>query len=450
MENEITQKAFDEIAKEVGGLTDNVKALKSSMDKDLADLRALTAADNIKGIADSVLREQAEKIATSVAEKNAALEAVVKAQEKRADELEKRLNRQGFGGSAEKNEKKAAEAAEFERHAMVAKGQLRVGIDVDETKVDVDGYAHWEKMFPMYLRRDEKALDTKSMYTASDPDGGYLVPVAVGNRILKIVYESNSIRPLATVETIGTDSIEFPVDEGQFGYGWIGEQVAPTETTTSQTGTQRIAVHEMYAEPRATQKLLEDASVDVEAWITGKVGERFARVEADAFVNGDGVQQPRGILTYSSGTSRGTVEQVVSGAAAGVTADGLFNLVYGLKSAYSNGSSFLMRRSTILKLMLLKDGNGQYLWRPGLQDGQPSNLLGYAVYETAEMPAVTANALAIAYGNWKQAYTVVDRLGITALRDALTAKPFVKFYFRRRVGGDVVNFEAFKIQKIST
>jgi len=277
-----------------------------------------------------------------------------------------------------------------------------------------------------------------------------MVPTERSARVIKKVYETSALRSFATVETISGKELVIPRDEGEFGYGWIGETEAPTETTTSQFGESKIAVHEMYAEPRATQQMLEDAGFDIEGWIDRKVGEKFGRVEAAAFFTGTGVNKPRGLLTYAAGTSGATIEQIASGAAAAVTADGLYNLVFSLKDYYTANARFMMKRTTVRDVLKLKDSDGQYMWQMGdIKAGVPATLLGYPVTRAEDMPTVEASALAIAFGDFAEAYTIVDRLGITLLRDNLTAKPYVKFYNRRRVGGAVVNFEAVKIQKIA-
>ncbi len=331
------------------------------------------------------------------------------------------------------------------------RGQLVAGRPIRDEDVDFAGIQLWTDNFGNYLRsKDDRSIDVKALNVGSDPDGGYWVPTAQSNRIITQVFETSPMRQLATVENISTDALEMPTDFGEFGYGWVGEQEDRPETTTSQTGVMRIPVHEMYAMPKATQKLLEDAAIDVEGWMARKVSVRFGRVEATAHILGDGVKKPRGILTYAAGTTLpGTVEQVNSGNATALTTDGFIKTMIALKEPYAGNAQWLMRRATVGAVMLLKDGDGQYIWRAGLEAGRPSILLGYAVRQAADMPAVAGNALSVAFGNFREAYTIVDRLGITTLRDPYTAKPFVLFYTRRRTGGDVVNFEAFKIMKVA-
>jgi HK97 family phage major capsid protein len=209
-------------------------------------------------------------------------------------------------------------------------------------------------------------------------------------------------------------------------------------------------VHELYAQPKATQKLIDDAAIDIEAWLADKVSTIFAKKENTAFISGDGVGKPRGILTYSDGTSWGTIEQVASGSSGAVTADKLLELYYSLKEDYAVNATFLMNRSTVEAVRQLKDNTNQYLWSPGLHLGAPDTLLGVPVYQAADMPVPAADSLSIACGDFKSAYQIVDRTGVRVLRDPFTDKPFVKFYSTKRVGGDVINFEAIKLMKLGS
>lgn len=436
---------LDAIQREVKGFGDDVKTLKDSLQKDLAEVRKL--AEEAKGAAGNPeVKEQLDALTASVTEKQAALE---KKLSERLDGVETKLARPRAPGAetATAEERKGAE--DFHRAGLAARGQLKVGADVAMSDADFGAVKAYADTFGLYLRRGEGHVEAKTMSVGSDPDGGYLVTPAISSRMLTIIYESSPLRELATVESISTDSIEFPVDEDEADAGWVGETEARTTTGTPQVGVQRIPVHEMYANPKATQKLLEDASVNIEAWLSRKVGEKFGRTEATAFVSGTGVKQPRGFLSYPAGTSRGQIEQINSGAATAITGDGLINCAMSLKEFYTAGAVWLMRRATIAHVMLLKDGNGQYIWRPGLEAGKPSVLLGYPVREAADMPAVGAGNLAIAFGNFARGYTIVDRLGVSTLRDPYTAKPFVQFYSRKRVGGDVTTFEAIKLLKVA-
>lgn len=436
----VDSSVIDEITREIKSFSQDVAGLKDSFKTDLEAVRKL--AEETKGSVDPLVRSQVEALSASVVEKLGAIQTQVDAVDKRAG----RIPALGTQGEAKDL---TSEAMLFHKTALSRRGQLSVGAPIKAEDVNIEDYRAWNDAFPLYLRRDERALDTKAMSVGSDPDGGYLVPVATSARILKMKYESSPMRALASVETIGTDSLEFPIDDGEFGFEWVGETEARSETTTSEVGVQRIDVHEMVAKPRVTQKFLEDASVDVEGWLSNKVAEKFGRGEATAFVSGNGVKKPRGFLTYASGTTRGTLERVASGAAASLTFDGLINTVTSLFEPYHANATWLMRRATEGSLLILKDGQGQYLWRPSLEAGKPSTLLGYPIRQAADMPSVSSGALPVAFGDFRMGYTIVDRLGIRVLRDPYSTKPFVEFYTRARVGGDVTDYQAIKLIVVS-
>ena len=307
--------------------------------------------------------------------------------------------------------------------------------------------------FDDYVRKGNEttlaAFERKALSVGSDREGGYAVPAQLSATIIKTIRESSPIRALAGVETIATDSLELLVDKDEAGVGWVAETATRVETTAPDLAKIIIPVHEMYAEPRATQKLIDDASIDIEAWLAEKAAERFARLEATAFVNGNGVGQPRGILTYAAGTAWGQIEQLNSGSAGAVTADGLINLQGALIAEYGGNATWVVNRLVLRDIRKLKDSQNQYLWQPGLGENTPESLLGRPIVKASDMPVAASNSLSVVLADFKRAYQIVDRTGIRVLRDPFTAKPYVKFYTTKRVGGDVVNFEAIKIQKLA-
>ena len=310
------------------------------------------------------------------------------------------------------------------------------------------------KAFQNYLRKGMdaglEALQTKAMSVGSDPDGGYLVTPTMSSRIVQAIFETSPLRQLATIETISSDALELIDDHDQAEAGWTTEIAPVIETSTPTIVKRNIPTYELYAQPKATQKLIDDASVDVESWLADKIADIFSREENKAFITGDGTTQPRGILTYPDGVAWGSIEQVASGAASAVTADGLINLFYSLKDEYSKRASFLMNRTVVQSVRLLKEATtNQYLWQPGLAAGAPDTLMGVPVYMATDMPAAALDSLSVAVGDFKAAYQIVDHHGIRILRDPFTEKPFVKFYSTRRVGGDVVNYEAIKLMRLS-
>jgi len=314
-----------------------------------------------------------------------------------------------------------------------------------------------------YLRRGDQrltaaerdALDRlqRALSVDSDPDGGFVVTPELSDRISAIVFETSPVRQVATVQAITSDALEGIFDGDEAGFGWIAERGTRAETTTPQLGQWRIPTHELFAAPRATQKLLDDAYLNMEAWLTAKVADRLARAENTAFVSGNGVDRPRGFLTYADGTARGQIQQIPSGGATSITGEGIINAAYALKAAYRQGAVWAMNRSTVGAVRRIREdqpgaNTGMFIWSPGFGT-QPQSLMGYPIVEMEDMPNIAGGALPIAFGNFAQAYTIVDRQGTRVLRDPYSAKPFVEFYVTRRVGGDVVNFEAIKIMDIA-
>lgn len=332
----------------------------------------------------------------------------------------------------------------------------RPGLDLHmETKAFAEPErSEYRKAFCSYLRKGMDAglehLQTKALSVGSDPDGGYLVTPSMSSNIIKNIFETSPMRQVASIETISTDSLEMIDDHNDFTAGWTSETAAITETSTAQLGKHTISVFSLYAQPKATQKLIDDSAVDIENWLATKIADLFSRKENTAFISGDGIAQPRGILTYAAGSSWGQIEQINSGTSAVVTADGLINVYYGLKDAYSRNATFMMNRTSVQAVRLLKEATtNQYLWQPGLASGAPDTLLGVPVVMASDMPTPAANSLSVAVGDFKSAYQIVDRQGIQILRDPFTEKPFVKFYTTKRVGGDVVNYEAIKLLKLA-
>lgn len=329
------------------------------------------------------------------------------------------------------------------------------GVDSGETAERHQARGEYKAAFNTYLRkgRDDGLvnLQAKAMSISSDEDGGYTVTPEMSDTISKVIQEFSPMRSVANVQTISSDSLDILVDKDLQGAAWTGETETRSDTATPGFGKVNIPTHEMYASPKATQKLIDDSSVDIESWIAEKVAERFAVLEGAAFVSGDGNSKPRGILTYTAGTAYGEIEQIANGHATTLSADSIVKLYYGLKEAYAANSTFMMKRSTIQTVRLLKESTtNAYIWQPGLAAGHPDTLLGRPVAEATDMPAISSAALPIAIGDFRRGYQIVDRLGVRVLRDPFTDKPFIKFYTTKRVGGGVMNFEAIKLLVMST
>lgn len=297
-------------------------------------------------------------------------------------------------------------------------------------------------------------------YVGSDADGGFIVPGDMADRILARMVESTPMREIANVMTTTSDALELLRDANDGEAQWISETDTLPDTDGISFGKIRIATSELHAQPRASQKLLDDATVNVEEFIINKVASRFANRENNAFVAGTGVGQPRGFTTYATAATAdasrawGTFEHVVTGSngafAASNPVDALISLVYKLKAGFHSGASWVMPRAIADDIRKMKDTGGAYLWQPSLTAGQPATLLGYPVYLAEDMPAKATNSLSVAFGNFREGYTIVDRMGMRIFRDPYTAAPFVKFRCTKRVGGDVTNFDAIKLLKFST
>jgi HK97 family phage major capsid protein len=300
-----------------------------------------------------------------------------------------------------------------------------------------------------------------AMSVGSDPEGGYSVYPTMSTGITKRIFETSPLRAYARVVSIGTDRFEELNDLYEPDVAWVGEQQARPETGTPDLGVLTIPVHEQYAMPKVTQKLLDDSSLDLASWLIDKVGAKFARSETGTFFTGDGILKPRGFLSYStvatadSTRAWGVLQHIATGTSAGFGstsngADKLIDLQAELKAEYRAKAVWLMNRRTAAGVRKLKDTSGAFLWQPATVAGQPDTLLGSPVVLCEDMPDIAADSLSIAYGDFGAGYTIVDRQGDRLLRDPYTAKPHVLFYVYRRVGGNVNNFEAIKLLKFGT
>ena len=306
--------------------------------------------------------------------------------------------------------------------------------------------------FASYAERQD-APEAKALTVNSDTNGGYLVHPQMGGIIQTYAYETSPMRELASVITVGTDSYELVTDNDQAGWGWVGETQARPDTYTPQLGKILIPVNEMYAMPNASQKMLDDSEVDIENWLADKVGQVFAHGEASAFISGNGVNKPQGILSYAAGANVGNqqVMQIPTGSASTFTYNGLLALQNSLKEPYQANASFLMQRASMVNALSIADTQNRPIFNMNYDKnaGGEGYIMGKRARFAADMPAVGANSLAVAYGDWKKAYQIVDRIGIRVLKDPFTNKPFVRFYTTKRVGGAVKNFEAYTLGKVA-
>ena len=341
---------------------------------------------------------------------------------------------------------------------------LRVGGSGDLPDPAVKEHA---QAFNKWFRKGDRAIDADlhdlevkaALSTDSDPDGGYLVPEEMSNTIDRVVGTVSAMRELATVLPIGTDTYKKLVNMGGAGSGWVGEKDSRPETDTPTLRELIFNTQELYANPATTQKALDDARLDIAAWLANEVAIEFAEQEGAAFISGNGVNKPRGILGYetvaNASYSWGKVGFVKSGVAAALTdgsnngSDALISLYYALKQQYRNGAQWLMADSVMESVRKFKDGDGNYLWSPATASGEVPTFLGKPVRTDDNMDAVAAGKFPIAFGNFQRAYLIIDRFGTRVLRDPYTNKPYVHFYTTKRVGGGIQNFEALKLLKVA-
>ena len=322
-----------------------------------------------------------------------------------------------------------------------------------------DGAPHRDA-FQAYLRSGDDqplralALEGKAMSTAVAADGGVLVSPQVVDAIRAILVSTASIRSVASVVNVDAGSLDILVDRGDVGAGWATEVAAATETGTGILEKVSIPLHELAAQPKASQRLIDDSAFDVDAWLAERIAEKFARAESAAFLNGNGVDKPRGVLSYPTLANGvwawGSLGYVATGVAGGLTnIDPVVDLVYALGAQYRANATFVMNSRTTGVLRKLKDADGRFLWSDGVVNAEPPRLMGYKVLICEDMPDVGANSYSVAFGNFEAGYTVAERPDLRILRDPYSAKPHVLFYATKRVGGAVSDFAAIKLLRFA-
>ncbi len=376
------------------------------------------------------------------------------------EEVMKKMQRPGGGDD---KEQKAIEEEVKGFNLMVRADYQSKGKTIP-APLDQEGYTQYKNaFFKLVAGVPIDSLDInerKALSAGSDPDGGYMLPHSTVGRMVSKVYEQSTMRQLATVLPISTDKLEGITDNDEADAGWVSELGTRSDTDTPQVGKYEIQAHEMYAMPKISQKLIDDASTNVEAWLAGKVADKFARVEGAAFTTGNGVGKPHGLFAYPTAATSddtrawGTFEHVKTGTNGAFNtttkSDPLFDLIGAFRDKYLQNATFLMRREARTAIRKLKGATSDlYLWEPGLAVGVPDRLLGYPVRVDQYVPALATDSLSLALGDFKEAYTIVDRIGVRTLRDPYTAKPYVVFYSTKRTGGGAVNFEAVKFLKFA-
>lgn len=446
----MTQEVVD-LLKKQGEAFD---AFKASHAEQIADLKK-------HGSSDPVLIERLTKIEGALdgaIEAKNAIDAAIKAEKKEREELEIKINRLGIRGSTEAEVKRNLEIKEFN----IMLGALASERKQAFTPLDAAGYDSYKSAFAAFLRKNERLLtpeEAKTLQVGSDPDGGYFVTPDIGGQIVKKIFETSPVRQEASIQPISTEALEGIEDINEAGAGYAGETAVGSDTTTPQVGKWRIPVHFIDTQPKATQALLDDAFVDIEAWLAAKVADKFSRFENSEFVTG-AAAKIRGFMagyTFTSDTGSGVTWGQIGYTGTGVSsdfassnpADKLHDLMGTLKNGYLPNAKWFTRRSVITKIRKFKDGMGNYLWQPSFMATVPEQIIGYPVVRMEDVPALASGSISLMFGDLRQAYQIVDRMGIRVLRDPYTSKPYVIFYTTKRTGGGMVNFEAIKAMKFS-
>lgn len=305
-------------------------------------------------------------------------------------------------------------------------------------------YEMEDKSFTNYLRKgDISGLETKSLSSGAE-EGGVLLMPTLYNKIVAGITARSPMRLLASVENISTNILDVIIEDGKFDAGWVADGAARDETGTPKLQSKKISVHELYAQPKATQRLLDDSAINLESWLNERLQDSFVRAENKSFFQGDGENQPVGILHYGEEA----IERVKVAKNGKIDPEDILNLISSLDESYLAHAHLVMHRSTLCEIQKLQDENGRFIWQPSISDSQPQTLFGVPIVCSSDMPVFKEGNLAIALGDFKAAYKIVDRSGIVMMRDPYTEKPFVKFYAVKRVGGDLVNKNALKFLKM--
>jgi len=381
-----------------------------------------------------------------------AFDAFKEANDARLDEIERRLvsdvvNRD----KVERINKAMDEQKKMLDQLTLKKARPQLGRGESPSAAEMEHKAAFEA----YIRHGDESglrgIESKSLAIASD--GGYLVPDETDTEIGRRLSVVSPIRSLATVRQVSGTSLKKPFSLAGFTTGWVAETGARAETATPSLAELSFDTMELYAMPAATQGLLDDAAVDVENWIASEVDIAFAEQEGAAFVSGNGSSKPKGFLGYTNVANDswtwGNIGYLATGVSGAFAATGpgdiLIDAAYALKAGHRQNAHYVMNRTSQAAIRKFKDADGNYLWQPPATPGQPASLMGFPVTEAEDMPDIGANAFAIAVGDFRAGYLVVDRTGVRVLRDPYSAKPYVLFYTTKRVGGGVQNFEAIKL-----
>jgi len=424
-----------EILKKLDEFGTAVKAAQDRLDK---------TEDKLDGVDKEVIQKAAEEAAQSLQDIQD-----LKAKQTELNKTLELVEKQAFRTETEGDDK-STDSEYFNKFSTF----MRTGKKMDEEFEKKAADLHVKSL--KNYSNDAQDLIKKDLVSGINPQGGYWVRPERSSQMITRIFETSPVRQVANIMTTTTNEVEMIIDDNEAADGgWVGETQTRPNTGTPDIGLLKIPVHEIFAQPKATQKMIDDAGFDIEGWLAGKVQRKISRSENSAFVSGDGSQKPRGFLDYPAWAAAGVyernaIEQIASGSATALTSDGLIDLQGSLIEEYQTNAVFMMKRGTFTEVVKLKDQNDNYLINFAmLKESTDKILLGKNVIFADDMPAVAGSALSVVYGDFGVGYTIVDRFGFRVIRDELTEKPFVLFYTTKRTGGAVTNFEGLKIQVVS-
>lgn len=385
-------------------------------------------------------------------------ESKLAASETRANELKASMEKAFADVAAQKTTIEALEAKLFNRRGNAGGGE-------DDPTKEIAIKEH-RAGFDKFLRKGEVAglpeLQAKALNLGTGVDGGYAVPKVIETEIEAFVVNISPVRQVARVVPVGTPDYHKLVNLRGTSSGWVGETDTRPATNTPTLEDVAPPMGEVYANPQATQQMLDDVFFNAESWLAEEVGTEFARQEGSAFIVGNGIKKPRGFLNYAAALTAddstrpfGTLQYVKTGVAADWAApttsvspaDVLIKTVSTIKAPYRQSAKWMMCKSILFDIAAMKDPTGRYVFNPISAPGVPQTILNYPLVEAEDMPAKAANAFSVAFGDWMRAYLIVDRVGVRSLRDPFTNKPYIGFYTTKRLGGGIVNSEALKLIK---
>lgn len=438
----------------------DIKQLAEDLNKVVSEVR--TKSEDLEKKFDVIDLDSIKKMDTDISEIGEKLDAAAtaaegekKAYEQQIETLEKHFAVVVAGIGGDKNSSAAKSDAQKAFSDMLrAKGGHNKNGEGPYTEGHLNEVAA-EIIAKEFASDTEAEWIAKDLVFGNDGSGGYLAPTEFGGMIMGRIFETSPVRTVANVITMSAAEISFVLDDDEPDAGWVGEVDTRGDTDTPGVGQIVIPAHEVFAQPRATQKLLDDAGIDLESWLAGKVSRKFGRVENTAFVAGDGSQKPKGFLAYDAWAAAGVyernaVEQIASGTSGSFDGDSFKTLQNAIIEDYQARAVWMMKRSTWANVTKLKDLNDRYLFEElsNFRDGDRMEILGKSVVLADDMPAQAADSLSVVYGDFTEGYSIADRIGIRILRDPFTSKPFIKFYTTKRVGAAVTNYEALKIMKL--